>query len=111
MAIKKKLNTLPKKETTSKTHIKATKGSKTKSTTLKDEEPLDHTTQHNLNKQSTRTVGVNIGVTKNMGDFESLRVDCWMNDDIHEGETPQQAINRLYNIAVNELKNQIEELS
>ncbi len=39
-------------------------------------------------------IGVSLGITKNMGDFNSLRVDAWITDTIQEGETKEEAFNR-----------------
>lgn len=77
---------------------------------VKEGTPLDHTPQHNINKTSPRTVGVNLGVTKNMQNYESLRVDCWITDTINEGETPEQAFNRIYDIASQVIAEKVEEL-
>lgn len=88
-----------------------TKTKDRKTTVVKEGTPLDHTPTHNINKQSSRTVGVNVGVTKNMGDYESLRVDCWLTDDVLEGETHTQALERVTAIAIESLTRQVEELS
>lgn len=61
---------------------------------LKEGTPLDHSTKHS----STRSVGVSIGVTKNMGDYESLRADVWLTDEIKDNETPEKAYERVIRI-------------
>ena len=40
-------------------------------------------------------IGVNIGGTINMGNYESLRIDVWAVDNINDGETRQDAIKRV----------------
>lgn len=40
-------------------------------------------------------VGASLGVTKNMDNYESLRVDCWLTDTIREGETEDKAFDRV----------------
>ena len=40
-------------------------------------------------------VGVNIGGTINMGNFESLRIDVWSVDNIKPNETRQEALERV----------------
>ena len=35
------------------------------------------------------------GVTKNMDNYESLRVDVWLSDTVQEGETPESAAQRI----------------
>lgn len=44
-----------------------------------------------------RTVGVNIGVTMNMGNYQSMRIDVWSADKIHKNETRKEAIFRVAN--------------
>lgn len=90
-------------------NISATIGNRTNQRVLKEGTPLNHSDIHNINR-TQRTVGVNIGITKNMGDFESLRVDCWLTDEILEGETQSDALARVGAIAYNELTRQVEEL-
>lgn len=59
--------------------------------------PLDRATQHNIPFPS-RTVGIAKGVTKNMGDFESYRVDVWLTDYVHDDETVEEAYSRVESI-------------
>ena len=40
-------------------------------------------------------VGASLGVTKNMDNYESLRVDVWLSDTVQEGETPESAAQRI----------------
>jgi hypothetical protein len=64
--------------------------------TLKQGTPLDPTSKHNV--RAPQTVGMNKGVTKNMDNYESLRVDVWLSDTVAENETPQEAIQRIESI-------------
>lgn len=57
----------------------------------------DHSPKHGVPIQA-RMVGMNKGITRNMGDFESLRVDVWLTDFIAPGETPQEALARVEEI-------------
>lgn len=59
--------------------------------------PLDHSPKHGVPIQA-RTVGMNKGITRNMGDFESLRVDVWLTDFVADDETPQEALARVEEI-------------
>lgn len=43
-------------------------------------------------------VGASLGVTKNMDNYESLRVDCWLTDTVREGETEDKAFNRVFGV-------------
>lgn len=59
----------------------------------KEGNPLDKTVK--TSPHSCAVVGMSKGVTKNMGDFESLRVDVWLSDSVNEGETPEEAMQRV----------------
>ena len=63
----------------------------------------DHAPKHNMDQgqpdHNPQTVGISFGITKNMGDYESLRVDCWLTDTVQEGETHQEELVRLGDIA------------
>ena len=59
--------------------------------------PLDHSVKHGVPMQS-RSVGISKGITRNMGDFESLRVDVWLTDFVQEGETQEEALSRIEQI-------------
>lgn len=89
MALKKKLTQTAKENTT------VTKGTSKSQETLKSGTPNDHTRKHQSNE---KVVGVNIGVTLNMEDYNSLRVDCWLTDSVQEGETERQAFERVVGI-------------
>lgn len=89
MALKKKLTQTAKENTT------VTKGTSKSQETLKSGTPNDHTRKH---QSSEKVVGVSLGVTLNMGDYNSLRVDCWLTDSVQEGETERQAFERVVGI-------------
>lgn len=89
MALKKKLTQTAKENTT------VTKGTSKSQETLKSGTPNDHTRKHQSNE---KVVGVNLGVTLNMEDYNSLRVDCWLTDSVQEGETERQAFERVVGI-------------
>jgi hypothetical protein len=61
----------------------------------KQGEPLDQTLKHDVLTATDSKFGMNIGVTKNMDNFESLRVDVWATDVLREGETLTEANDRL----------------
>ena len=86
-----------------------TKGTKGNQKTIKEGTPLDHTPQHNINKTSPRTVGINIGATINMGDFNSYRVDCWLTDELLDNETQEEGLQRLASICKDEVERLIQE--
>lgn len=49
-------------------------------------------------------VGVSIGATFNMGDYESLRVEAWLQDTTRENETAEQAFARLTDLVSNHVE-------
>lgn len=46
-------------------------------------------------KLNTNLVGLSAGVTLNLGDYQSLRVDCWISQEVKEGEDRQEIVNNL----------------
>ena len=68
--------------------------------TIKKGRPLDHETKQKTSKSKDnlyegQSFGISKGVTKNMDNYESLRVDCWLSDVVHEGETVIEAFARV----------------
>lgn len=61
-----------------------TQGTRKESTTLKQGTPNEHSRKH-LDGE-VPVVGVSVGITKNMENYESLRVDVWLTDKVAEGE-------------------------
>lgn len=79
MAIKKKLN----KQTT----IKKQKGRDVEVIQEGEDAP------RKVNKPlANNVVGLNIGVTINLGDFQSLRIDCWASEEVAEHENKQEKL-------------------
>lgn len=70
-----------------------TRGTSKNQKVLKEGVPNDHSRKH-LNDEFP-TVGVSIGTTLNMGDYESLRVDVWLSDKVSDTETLEQAYARV----------------
>lgn len=87
MALKKKLSQTAKENTT------VTKGTSKEQEVLKEGVPNDHARKHLTTE--TPTVGVSIGTTLNMGDFQSLRVDVWLTDNVQKNESVQKAYERV----------------
>lgn len=61
--------------------------------TIKSGTPLDHSNKHD--PKSSPVIGMSKGVTKNMDNYESLRVDVWLSDTVQENETKEQALTRI----------------
>jgi hypothetical protein len=67
--------------------------------TVKEGVPLDHDTKHKTAKNPVSFEGQQFGMSKgctlNMGEYESLRVDCWLSDTVRENETVREAFTRV----------------
>lgn len=96
---------------TAEENTTVTKGTSKNQKTMKQGNPNDqHRKQNNTGAEisTDRTVvGVNVGITKNMDNYESLRVDCWLTDTVKEGETVEQAYNRILGIVDSQLQNTV----
>ena len=79
-----------------------TRGTSKNQKVLKEGVPNDHSRKH-LNDEFP-TVGVSIGTTLNMGDYESLRVDVWLSDKVSDTETVEQAYARVVQTVDNTLQ-------
>lgn len=100
MALKKKSLKQQVEENTT-----VTKGTKNNQQTLKQGTPNDH---HRKQESPAQTVGVNLGITKNMDNYESLRVDCWGTDTVQPGETMEQAYERLIGVVDSVLQDTVQ---
>ena len=76
-------------------NTQVTKGTSNNQEVLKEGTPNDHSIKHLTND---RVVGASVGITKNMDNYESLRVDCWLTDTVKENETVEQAYERILGI-------------
>ena len=65
-------------------------------TVIKAGTPLDHSVKHN-SYEGTK-FGMSKGVTKNMDNYESLRVDVWLTSEVLEGESIREAYTRVEEI-------------
>lgn len=83
-----------------------TKGTSKNQIVLKEGKPNDHSRKHL--DGDIPTVGVSIGVTLNMQDYNSLRVDTWLTDKVQENETVEQAYSRITNIVDKTLNSIVE---
>ena len=50
-----------------------------------------------------------IGYTMNTGNFQSLRLDCQVNDYVREGETTKEASDRVYAFVEQQLVEKLNE--
>lgn len=58
---------------------------------------------------STAQVGWTVGYTLNTGNFQSLRLDFDVKDFVHEGETLEEATERVYKFAEQTLSAKLKE--
>ena len=70
-----------------------TKGTSKNQTTIKEGKPSEHSRKHL--DSAVPVVGASIGTTLNMGDYESLRVDVWLTDQVASNETVEQTYSRI----------------
>lgn len=54
-------------------------------------------------------VTATLGYTLNLGNFQSLRVDLGYTDFVRSEETPEQAMQRVYNFVEDQVTTKIEE--
>lgn len=64
--------------------------------TLKEGKPLDQAVKKQPYDSSK--FGMSMGNTLNMDNYESLRVDVWLSDEIQEGENVEEAFDRVQSI-------------
>ncbi len=53
------------------------------------------------------SVSVNVGVTKNMGNYESLRIDYEMTVELNEGEVPADVIDGVRDSLAEKIRNDL----
>lgn len=79
-----------------KENATVTRGTRGEQTELKKGVPAEHSRKH-LDGE-TPVVGVSIGITKNMDNYESLRADVWLTDKKQDNETLEEAYSRVAKI-------------
>ncbi len=79
-----------------KQNTQVTRGTSKEQEVLKEGIPNDHSSKHL--RGSDHMVGVSVGCTKNMDNYESLRVDVWLTDSVKDGETTEQAYSRIIGV-------------
>jgi hypothetical protein len=58
--------------------------------------------------ESTK-VSWSLGYTMNMGNFESLRIDCQVSDSVRVNENTKEASDRVYQFVENQLMEKLKE--
>lgn len=72
--------------------------------TLKEGKPLDHSIKHD----SKKVAGLSVGLTLNMGDYESLRADVWLTDEVKDNETSEDAYRRIFEVIQKTLQDVVD---
>ena len=83
-------------KTQAEENAQVTRGTSKDQEVLKKGVPNDHSRR--LDNSGNTVVGVSIGSTLNMGDYQSLRTDVWLSDTVNDGETVEQAYERVTKI-------------
>lgn len=60
-------------------------------------------------RENQETVGVSLGITRNLGNYNSLRIDAWASDPVKEGETKEEVYDRLWAVVDAELEEKLAE--
>ena len=71
--------------------------------TEQDGNPLTIENKTKPHNTLENTVGVSVGTTVNLGNYESYRIDVWATDHIRTGETAKQAITRVQKVLDNHI--------
>lgn len=91
----------PSKKTVSTTELALSKNTTVsrrkdkEDTVIKKGTPIDHATKHNVPKTNATMVGASFGVTLNMDNYESARIDCWLTDVVRDNEDTDEAFHRV----------------
>jgi hypothetical protein len=64
-----------------------------------------------MSENSDTKVTISLGFTKNLGNFESLRVDIGVQDFVRQGEHINDATERVYKFVENKLIEKQEEIA
>lgn len=108
--IKKKAKSIQKKPTSKKSLSKVARANTTVSKKsdgmekiLKEGVPFDPNVKYKAN-----TIGMAKGITKNMDNYESLRVDCWLSLELDKSMNPDDVYEVFDNMS-EIIENQLEE--
>ena len=71
---------------------------------------LSNTEGYEMENTDTK-VTVSLGYTLNVGNFQSLRIDLGIEDSRRDGETVNEAFERVYSFVENKLTEKVKEAS
>ncbi len=101
----RKSKDLLKKEIEKNIHI--TRGNSKERKVLKESNPVSISKK--INPHSPVIIGLNKGVTKNMDNFESLRIDVWFSTPLAEGVDPKDGYSEISDIIDDILEEMVAE--
>lgn len=86
---------------------------KTEEEEVKKGTPLTHAEKQkakSLKKELSqkKVIGMNIGITRNLENYESLRIDCWLSDFVEEDDDPVEIYERLSEIIRDQLEEEVD---
>lgn len=101
----RKSKDLLKKEIKENTQV--TRGTSKEQKVLKEGNPVS--ISEKINHHSPIIIGLNKGVTKNMDNFESLRIDVWFSTPLAEGIDPKDGYSEISDIIDDVLEEMVAE--
>lgn len=93
--------------TKAKENTTVTRGTSKDQQTLKQGVPNEHSRKHL--DGDVPVVGVSVGITKNMDNYESLRADVWLTDKKADNESMEEAYARVAQIVSGVLQEIVSE--
>ena len=64
----------------------------------------DSTAKHNAPMLDDNVIGFALGLTKNMGNYESLRIDVWATQKVEDGEKAEDVLDDLRDFVTQSLE-------
>ena len=93
--------------TKAKENTTVTRGTSKDQQTLKQGVPNEHSRKHL--DGDVPVVGVSVGITKNMDNYESLRADVWLTDKKADNESMEEAYARVAQVVSGVLQEIVSE--
>ncbi len=84
-----------------------TKGNSKEQKIIKEGNPVS--VSEKINPHSSAVIGLNKGITKNMDNFESLRIDVWFSTQLAKGVEPKDGYSEISDIIDEVLEEMVAE--
>lgn len=59
--------------------------------------------------KNKNVVGVSLGLTRNLGNFNSLRIDAWASEEVPDGADREEIFDKLWQQVDDEISEKLEE--